>query len=380
MGKLLLFMTLIICPPPIYGAGSYTLADLESLGAEGSYQEYLDHALDIRPSERQDSWKAMTSKMAHLYTKSLLQQGEIKEADFRQINKLFTWPTLKSDDLFRARRSEIGLSFLKKCLKSETPCWDEVKLFWEADKNDPETSYKLAELAASYPTSPLPTWNFLEISLKSNLSEFYCKKDFVMKTLWKKFEVDYIRIGKKGDLLKKIDETVHPDCLPSLTAVAQKKLRSPDSPRDRELAFQLLDAQMKAPEDIKDFFYTVYLVENPSQGELFNLSWNRIKELGSLPHRRETVLKEIKQLDPLPDAIIASMDETKKRVILNHLKRYFPEYLEFYTNRCLDYYSGEIAFPQGNPTMNCSELMKSEIAPSLLDRNKIQRFEKIRNI
>lgn len=361
-------------------ATTYELADLEILVQEGAYSEFFAHALDIRPSERQDKWKAMVIKMGDGLGQKILKQTEITKKDYVQIEELFNWPTLKADDVFRLRRNQIGMSYLKTCLKGENPCWNDVKSFWEKDKSDTDTAIKIAEMSLSYPNSSIATWSLLETALKSPLSEFYCKKPFVMDALWGKIEMDYIKLGVEGDLMVKIDQTIHPDCVPILVQEARKRLFSPPKTFDRELSFQILKSQLKADQSTMDFFYTVYLLENPSQGELFNYSWNRVRELGGTVTRRELVLKKLKSLDPLPDSILASLDEKKKRVVLNHFKIYFPEYLDFYSDQCIEYYGGKGSFPSGNPTMQCHNFMKSELAPQIIDQYKIKRFEEVKKI
>lgn len=375
-----LFLILIAISFNCGSATQYTMADLEVLVSEGNFQEFFQHALDIRPSERQEAWKTMVIKMADTLTKVVLQKSQNDRKDFLKIEELTTWNALKDDDVFKMRRQEIGLRYLKKCLKSDTPCWDDVKSFWEKDKNDAETAYKLAELTAGYENAPYSSWNYLEVALQSNLSEFYCKKPFVMEALWGKIEIDYVKLGPEGDLMKKIDQTLHPDCVPILISEARKRLLKPIHAHDRELSFQILKSQTKADQTTSDFFYTIYLLDNPSQGELFNYSWNRIKELGSSSLRREAVLDRIKGLDPLPDGIFSSLDEIKKKVIARHFKTFFPEYFDFYALQCVNYYEGKGTFPNGNPTMHCPKLMSSEIAPILFDDFKIKRFQAVRKI
>ena len=129
-----------------------------------------------------------------------------------------------------------------------------------------------------------------------------------------------------------------------------------------------------------DFFYTIYLLENPSQGELFNYSWNRIRELGRSAERREEVIKKLTSLDPLPDLIFSTLDQTKKRVVLNHFKTYFPEYLDFYVDQCISYYGGKKKFLNGNPTMHCQDFMNSNLAPLLIEDYKIKKYFEIRKI
>lgn len=379
MAQVFLFIFCLLFQLDSWGT-AYTLADLEVLSQEGSYDEFFKHALDIRPSERQETWKAMVSKMGDGLTRKILGQGEIKINDFRLTESLFSWPSLKADDVFRARRLEIGLIYLKTCLKSENPCWKELQNFWLAYPEDSDTAFKLAEMVSQYPASPLNSWTYLQVALQSSLSEFYCKKEFAMNGLWHKLELDYIRLGPKGDLLKKIDETVHPDCLPHLLAESRKRLHGPQKGSDRELAFQILKSQSKADQRLIDFFYTVYLLETPGQGDLFNYSWNRLSELGSHATRREQVLSELKKLDPLPDAIFGSLDLTKKRVILNHFKKNFPEFLDFYADQCVLFYGGKGNFPQGNPTIHCQDLMNSDMASELLDETRLQNYRNVRKI
>lgn len=378
MLHLLLFIFFLT---PFSGHSSvYGLADLEALAAEDNHKEFFLHALDIRPSERQDNWKNLVIRMGDIYSRLILEKTELQLMDFSKIEELYSWNVLKNDGVFRIRRQQIGLRYLKICLQTENPCWNELKAFWEKDKSDAETAYKLSELLLDKKNSPISTWSLLEVALKSSLSEFYCKKDFVMNALWGKIEIDYIKIGSEGDLMTKIDQTIHPDCMPLLVSEARKRLFAPPKVFDRELSFQILKSQFKADQTIGDFFYTVYLLDNPSQGELFNYSWNRVRELAGTIARREQVLKKLKELDPLPDAILSSLDQTKKRVILKHFKTYFPEYLDYYTDQCTKFFAGKGSFPSGNPTINCQDFMSSELAPQIIDSYKIKQYRDSRKI
>lgn len=358
---------------------AYTMADLEVLSQEGSYEEFFKHALDIRPSERQEAWKGMVAKMADAFTQSVLKKSEMTRENFKKTEGLYSWPSLKTDDVFKLRRQEIGARYFKECLK-KGDCWNDLKSFWEANSSDPEMAMKLAELVVSYPHSPIPTWNFLDVALKSPLSEFYCKKEFVMTAIWGKLEMDYVRLGPKGDLLTKIDQTLHPDCLPSLNAEAHKRLMSPGKSTERELAYQILKSQNKVDKKLADFFFTVYLLERPSQGELFNYSWNRLKELGASSVRRDEVMERLKKLDPLPDELFSSLDELKKKAILNHFKSHFPEYLSFYTRQCIEFYAGKGSFPSGNPTIHCQDMMNSTLAPQFIEADLIQKYQEAKKI
>lgn len=359
---------------------TYSLADLEALVGEESHTEFFAHAMDIRPSERLGPWKNMVTKMGDSFSRQIQGKTDVEKKDFLKIEELYTWSALKSDDIFRSRRQEIGLRYLKSCLKNENPCWNDLKAFWEKDKADADTAFKLAELTSGMKDAPYSTWTLLDVALKSPLSEFYCKKPFVMDALWGKIEIDYIKLGPQGDLMVKIDQTVHPDCIPHLVFEARKRLDAPPKVFDRELSFQIIKSQMKADQLTSDFFYTVYLLDNPSQGELFNYSWNRVKELGGTITRREAVLKKLKSLDPLPDSILGTFDQKKKRIVLQHFKTYFPEYFDFYTDQCTQFFGGKGSFPRGNPTVNCQEFMNSEVAPLIIDDFKIKKYLEVRKI
>lgn len=374
-----LFITLLFTSI-VWAKTTYTIEDLESLAHDSLDEEFFEHALDIRPSERNSKWKGLVTKMGDALTSKILRKQKVTKADFTRVEKLLSWPALKADDIYRARRSEIGFKYIEQCFKTSQSCWDELIAFWNQDKSDPEISFKLAKITSNQKNSPVKTWTFLSYALKSPLSEFYCKKDFVLKELWNEIDLSYVKIGPKGDLSRNIEFMIHPDCLPSLIEFSKNNLLSPSKVTDRELAFQILRTQSKDDQSITDFFYTVYLLENPSQGELFNYSWNRIKELGGTIERRNNVLKTLKTLDPLPDEVLSSYDQTKKKVILKHFNQYFPEYLNFYTNQCISFYSGKKSFPNGNPTIHCNELLNSDLASGLIDDSKIKEYHKYRNI
>jgi hypothetical protein len=65
---------------------------------------------------------------------------------------------------------------------------------------------------------------------------------------------------------------------------------------------------------------------------------------------------------------------------LTHFQNKFPEYLYFYANQCLLFYGGKSAFPQGNPTIKCQNLMESDNAATLVGKEKVERFRQVRSI
>ena len=361
----------------ISSGAEYTLADLEVLNQEGNYSEFFQHALDVRPSERLEPWNKMVLKMSEKMLEDLLKKNEIKKSDFLLIEKISTWPSLKSDEFFLQKRQDFSLKYLESCLKKVPACTNELSLFWEHGPHSSDTAMKLAELANNHKELNLNLWTYLSAALNSNLSEFYCKKPFVLDEIWKKLSSTALEQKTDVKILKAIDNTLHPECLKSLNPFVKNKLLAPDAPTDRETAFIVLRSQGKVTLQDEDFFYTVYLLEKPSQGNLFNESWNRIKELGREVERREIIISQIKKIDPIPDEIFNSMDLLKRKVVLKHIKLHFPEYFNFYIQQCLSYYSGKGQFPNGNPTVNCQKIVESDMASELFTADQIQIFKSL---
>lgn len=376
MLKFFSLFPLLFAYPQLVSAATYNLEDLKALAQEKSYNEFLTHAMDIRPSLRRDEWKTMVLEMGQIYVKELLSANTVDKNDFKKIENIYGWAPLREDELFSARRHELGLKYLRKCISDNKPCFEELKSFWEQDKSNPETAYRLAELTKPYQHSPITQWDFLKHAVKSNLSEFYCKKEFVQKEIWTQLENIYIKLGN-GDLLKQIDTLLHPECLGPLNQLALKKMSAPDKGSDRELSFQILKAQFKATTKIEDLFYTIYLLERPSQGELFNYAWNRVKLLASLPSRRDAVIETFKTLDPIPDEVFSSLDELKISAIYKHMNENFPEIIDYYFKQCKAYYSGTKTFLNGNPTLHCKDFIESSPAATVLDPSLIKEFKAI---
>jgi hypothetical protein len=358
-------------------SAEYSLADLEVLSQEGNFSEFFQHALDVRPTERKDSWNKMVLKMSERMLEEFSKKTEIKRQEFYLVEKLAKWPTLKADEFFLQKRGDFSLKYLENCLIKTPACQADLQLFWDNGPHSPDTAMKIAEITFKNKSLNLNFWTFLAPALKSNLSEFYCRKPFVLDEVWKKISLSVLQLKNDLKVLKSIDNTMHPECLKEFNPYVKTKLLSPSSPIDRETAFVILRSQGKTKSQDEDFFYFIYLLERPSQGSLFNEAWNRVKFLGKDAQQREMILSEIKKLDPLPDEIFISLDSLKRKVVLKHLKFNIPEYFDFYFQQCLAYYSGKEQFQNGNPTIHCKKILQSELATELFTPDQIKRLKSI---
>jgi hypothetical protein len=370
---------LLLLPWTIFGASNYSIEDLEILSKHESIDEFFTHALDIAPRDRTDNWKRLVLRMADIKASKVLQKSQISDIDFREIEKLFSWKIIQDDDVFKMKRRQIGITYLRSCLLTSSPCLKDFQSFWENDKTDPETSYQIALLGLeSGQNSPDP-WIILKPSLQSPLSEFYCQKESIQKLVWQKLESESVKPSSKGNLLKRIDNLIHPACLKHMLIKARNHFYNNASAHERELSFHLLKTVGKLDATSVDFFYSLYLMETPSQGELFNLSWATLKEMGQNLERREKVMTLVFKMDLLPDSLLNSLDKLKVKVILRHLQFHFPELLDHYFKRCLEFYQGIGNFPNGNPTLNCKKFLMSKDALGVVDSHKIKLFNSLQN-
>ena len=92
---------------------------------------------------------------------------------------------------------------------------------------------------------------------------------------------------------------------------------------------------------------------------------------------REAVVKKLNSLDPLPDDIFGLSDPLREKTLFELINKNLPEYIGHYSKSCLDYYSGEKHFSNGNPTIKCRnfyQLFKKKYGQN---HPKVQKFLKV---
>ena len=72
----------------------YTIKDLEVLEKNKNAKEYLEHAYDIRPLERNDHWKQMTQHMAVVFVNKKINGRLFTRENFQFIERINLWPPL----------------------------------------------------------------------------------------------------------------------------------------------------------------------------------------------------------------------------------------------------------------------------------------------
>ena len=335
----------------------YSIEDLRALERSGDYEEFLKHAKDIRPSQRDKHWRAMLSHMATSYIQNVNNKKKFDGATFQFIEDLYNWPSLKKDKLFAQLRNDYGLSYLANCFASSSnsqPCTSHASAYWNNSRDKVRSGAGLGEILIKYRITGFNQWELFQASIKSPFGQYYCSKDHVTGIVLEKLSLDIDFEYSTLLTLKKLNNIVHPSCLKELIPILRTSLKSSNLVTST-MAFQVLRAKdlLSVPE--KDFFLTKYMLETHSPGPLYNMAWNHVNELSQDFTRRHKVAGQLKQLDPLPGQVFSIADLKKRKVLAKFLSAKLPEYFDYYAQTCLDYYEGTRDFPYGIPTPHCDD-------------------------
>jgi hypothetical protein len=326
------------------------MKDLKILAQEGEAQEYLIHAKNIRPSERQEEWKSLTNQMALKWGDELLKSHPITRLQFLELEEYFTWPLLNSDSRFVSKRDKIGFNYLIHCYSKENKeqCLKDLQLFWSRTTSEFSRQTLSLQLAQIIRTEhpELDLIDFFRSVIIPNGS-FLCKNPIFQDILEERLETTSLLFQNWQQIFDKLNKSADIDCWKKIT------------PKPGRSTFILKKYLGTLTPSEKDTYHLVYLLGTPTPGDLFNESWNILKSLGKDNNRRQAALMAIKNLDPLPDQLLSSTsDEKKVATITAEFSQNFPEYFDFYLRQCLSFFRGTGNFPDGNPTPNCRKLVK----------------------
>lgn len=355
------------------------MGDLETLYKENNFQEFLNHALDIRPSLRDSKWKKMVLEISVDFIKDKISRKQFDEKTLNYIESLTTWPVLKEDEIFFLRRNDFGVKFFEGCLTSEKKevCISKINKFWSnTTLKNPDLGLSLAKLLSENGHEE-NLWEYISFATNSNVGEFYCKNALIKKELLKKIQT--IIAGNLSTIDQKIaiQNSMSESCLTTIIPEIKKAFLDVESSLTKELYLKFLTITGNLSPEEKDFFLTLYFLEGPVIGDLFNESWNTIKELGQNYKKRKLVLDKLKGLNLLPDEIFATANEKRRETMLSHFYKNFPEYLDFYANTCIKFLEGN-SFPNGNPTLRCRELFQEVEGTSIIEPSVQAKYQSVK--
>lgn len=359
MTKLLsLLLFTLLCQNAL---AQYNLDDLKVLAEEKNFSEFVQHAQDIRPSQRNNWWKEQLRIMGKSFIEDRSNKKDYSEETFGQIEALYVIPSVKEDEFVRNRREEYNRAYLKNCfaLKNKLDCFQKLEVFWESTKgsiNRPEMALEFSDLLNKY-NIQADQWKYLLSITTGSTAEFYCGRDDVKKQLLNKLTTSFNQKNDPKKFLANLKDLANKECLNKILPDLKSYLVSGNN-SEAEMSYHLLKGQDQLDPLESDSFLVSFLMNGPVVGETFNLSWNTIEALGKDYDRREKVLERLKRYDPLPDELINSANNKKRDLLLDLMTKNFPEYLDYYAKTCLDYLEGKKQFPNGNPTKYCRELFK----------------------
>jgi hypothetical protein len=380
--KVAIVFTLLIARFSVAAIGSssrYKIVDLQILEEEGNYFEYLQHALDVRPSKRNDLWRKMTSHMGESYLKALLQLKIIEPDQMSFVDEIYQWPILNQNEFVQKYRGQLGQKYFKQCFASKETsiCTKGLVKFWAKKPQPILQGPKFAALLPKDKNSIELVWSFYAPLATSKRSEFYCSDDNFKTPILNRLRAETHRKNRISDLGLSVQKLIHKNCYQLIQKELAQILKSNDVSDWQEiLALRLTNKFDEKDIVLQKWLIRLYL-ENPAPSDQLNYAWNLLDKLSQKYVERIKVLDFLKSLDHLSDGIFALEDQSKRNILIEHLHQNFPEYMDHYAKTCVSYLSGEKKFKKGNPTINCHKLFTIDVQKRWVSKKWHQVYAKI---
>jgi len=336
----------------------YTIADLESLEIQKNFREFVRHAHDIRPSQRDRHWREMVISVGTQYLDDLVARKEFSKESFNEVEMLASWPVLREDLFFVAKRDRFTQRYLTQCLsqKESKLCLSQLKQFWNNLPGEVETASQLIQLFSDYAPAQELSSLILMVS-KNPQARFYCGRETfaanLLNLMMNSLPIDF----NEAQAQKVIQDSASKECWDQWSPWAKAQLfKAPALLADRY--YRLLQSKSVMSLEEQDLYLSYYFLQGPKPGDGLNRAWNRVQELAEQFERRQNVVKGLMQLDPLPGKLFAMRPIEKLKPMFKHFQKSIPEYLDRYVENCLNYMDGTKTYPNGNPTVECQDLFQ----------------------
>lgn len=321
----------------------------------------------------------MLESMATKYVEQKINTKKFNKKTFQYIETLAQWSELVSDPVFMSKRDSYALKYFSYCIQERKPkaCHTQALSFWNYKKENLDTGFHLGKIFSPFShLDSLPF--FLSATTSKDFGEYYCKKQSVQKALYKHLYQKLFIKEIHHSLKSNITRIQSLSCWKSFSSNLILSLN--DSETIKNFSFKLLKIYgEKIPQEKEDLYLTLYILNGPQVGKIFNLAWTTLKEISQDYKRRQRLIDSLKNLDPLPDKFLSLSDSLKKLTLIKLLNSTIPEYITYYTNSCLSYRSGKVLFKNGNPTIYCDLLFqitkKTQIIQQSI-RTKYSSFKK----
>ncbi len=338
-------------------ANTYNFEDLQALEVQKAYKEFLDHARDIRPSQRSKIWSEMLSHMATDYMVHLKSKKDFDRQTFQYVQFISDWPELREDAFFHTKREVYLLDYVKDCYsKQHKTCRAQAKESWDIGRKNLDNGTLLAEVLSIYdPKADISP--YISLALKDDVAKFYCRKDFIQGWVLNSIAPKIISVEDSAEVSQIVTEIVNPYCIETMKPLFERGILSSNQEL-KNISYRILKAFKFISYSDEDLYLTTYLLDSPSVGKTFNLAWSMLRQISQDFERRKSLLSRLAKLDPLPDALFDSGNILKRDTVANFLFQHIPEYISFYAETCVNYRLGKGDFPKGNPTLYCDKFFE----------------------
>ncbi len=319
MKKIILLSILYIKMAIPHPSSGYNIKDLEILKEQKAYKEFFAHILDIRPSNRDKHYNKLVQYMALSYLENKLIKADYKLKTFEFISYINTLSPLKKDEFFSIKRDKYLKKWLQHCLKNDRRnkiCTNKIKDIYSINSS-PDMGLYLAKLIKKYQLN-INYLVYLKPLLVSPPDNSMCKKPIVIEAIIKSIENDNLEKISKNCFLISIDSLKNILTYKKYPIKVKQKL------------FYALAKKGFLNTYEKDLFLTLFILESPTPGPLFNNAWNNIKTLSEDYSRRQKILNVIKKIEPTPGKVLRSKNTETKRAIYNLFAKNFPEYIQYF--------------------------------------------------
>ena len=128
---------------------TYGMADLQALEKKGSWEELLQHAEDVAPSQRSAAWEKTVEKASIGYMDQLMTSTASFEGIFTSQSLLKRYPHLLKSESFMKKRGEAGKSASEICLRESyrgQHCIDMMKDFLKTWNTNADVGFAFGKI------------------------------------------------------------------------------------------------------------------------------------------------------------------------------------------------------------------------------------------
>ena len=320
--------------------GNYTLEDLKLLSERNEFSEFFEHAKDLRPSQRKKTWQNLVIKTARNFFKSENDKALFSNENLKLSSKIIQWDVISSSEFAQLDYEKYLVSEFKKCHKSQKDCSKIFHSIWIMTEKKPELNYLLLSTMVNNDSNVSFKKELLKETLKNDTKNFYCKKELIIRLIQdfiaEEFEIAPLCAKELSHQLITIHKNIPP---------------SPE-------VYLFIKQYVSIEEEDKDFWLTYFYLSKTNHSKIFTESWSHLSKIAKNLRRREQTLNKLKSIDPLPDNIFSEPTLIERKANIKHTTENFPEYLDFYTDQCIEYYVKQKPFKKGNPTVNCKLILE----------------------